>query len=154
MKPLFGDKGGIRENIVLVEKNKIISENSEVAQEFNDHFEITVDTLGIVENELLLNNHGMIGSNKHGVENAILTFETHPSILSIKENVMIDCKFSFSLISADDINKEINSLNLRKAGTFMDIPTKQLKQVCDVVCEPLSKIWNKEIIEHKIFPAK
>ena len=36
----------------------------------------------------------------------------------------------------------------------MDIPTKQLKQVCDVVCEPLSKIWNEEIIEHKIFPTK
>ena len=125
-----------------------------MAQEFNNFFESTVDTLGIVENTLLLNNHLMIGSNKCGVENAISKFETHPSILSIKENVKVDCKFSFSTISADEINREIKSLNPKKAGTFMDIPTKQLKQVCDVVCEPLSKIWNEEIIERKIFPAK
>ena len=97
MKPLFGDKGGARENIVLVEKEKIISDNSEVAQEFNNFFESTVDTLGIVENTLLLNNHRIIGSNKCGVENAISKFETHPSILSIKENVKVDCKSLFLL---------------------------------------------------------
>ena len=32
MKPLFGDKGGTRENIVHVEKDKIIYDNREVAQ--------------------------------------------------------------------------------------------------------------------------
>ena len=61
--------------------------------------------LGIVENKLLLNNQRIIGSNKQGVENAISKFETHPSILSIKENVKVDCKFSFSPISADEIKK-------------------------------------------------
>ena len=63
MKPLFGDKGGARENIVLIEKDRIISDNSEVAQEFNNFFESVVNTLGIVENKLLLNNHRMTGNN-------------------------------------------------------------------------------------------
>ena len=36
----------------------------------------------------------------------------------------------------------------------MDIPPKQLKEVCDVVCEPLMAIWNEEIIKKKKFPAK
>ena len=35
MKPLFSDKGGIKDNIVLVEGGKIISEDIEVAQAFN-----------------------------------------------------------------------------------------------------------------------
>ena len=36
----------------------------------------------------------------------------------------------------------------------MDIPTKQLKQVCDIVCEPLMMIWNEEVLKGKSFPDK
>ena len=32
----------------------------------------------------------------------------------------------------------------------MNIPTKQLKQVCDIVCGPLMEIWNEEVIRNKI----
>ena len=36
----------------------------------------------------------------------------------------------------------------------MNIPTKQLKQVGDIICEPLMKIWNEEFIQNKKFPTK
>ena len=39
-------------------------------------------------------------------------------------------------------------------GTFMNINAKQLKQVCEVVCEPLTVIWKKEVIENKKIPLK
>ena len=35
MNPLFSDKGGTKDNIVLVEDEKIISEDIEVAEAFN-----------------------------------------------------------------------------------------------------------------------
>ena len=38
MKPLFSNKGGVKDNIVLVKDNKIISDDTEVAQTFNDFF--------------------------------------------------------------------------------------------------------------------
>ena len=43
---------------------------------------------------------------------------------------------------------------MNKARTFMNIPTKQLKQGCEVICEPLMEIWNDKIIQNKTFPAK
>ena len=81
-------------------------------------------------------------------------FENHSSIICIKENVKVGNSFFFSVITTEDIKKEIKKLDSKKAGTFMDIPTMQLKQVCDIVCKPLAKIWNREIIQDKIFPAK
>ena len=55
MKPLFSDKGGIREKIMLVEEGRIISDSSEVAETFNDYFQISgsVVSLGITENTIL-----------------------------------------------------------------------------------------------------
>ena len=43
MKPLFGDKGASRENIVLVEDNIVISADADVAQTFNDFFDNAVN---------------------------------------------------------------------------------------------------------------
>ena len=47
MKPLFGDKGGPKDNIVLVEGDRIINEDIELAQTFNDFFDNAVKSLGI-----------------------------------------------------------------------------------------------------------
>ena len=45
IKPLFGDKGGAKEDIVLVENDLIISDDMEVAETFNRFFEGTISTL-------------------------------------------------------------------------------------------------------------
>ena len=37
---------------------------------------------------------------------------------------------------------------------IFDIPTKQLKQVIDIIVEPLMQIWDNEIIENKKFPTE
>ena len=112
MKPLFGDKGGPKDNIVLVEGDRIINEDIELAQTFNDFFDNTVKSLGISENKMLLTEV----QNIHGkVADAIKMYESHPSILKIKENVVIETTFSFSPISTEDIHAEIKSLNTRKA---------------------------------------
>ena len=36
----------------------------------------------------------------------------------------------------------------------MNIPTKQLKQVINIVCEPVMHIWNDEIVRNKKYPTK
>ena len=45
----------IRDKIVLIEDNEIISDGIEVAEKFNAYFSGTADSLGITENKLLLN---------------------------------------------------------------------------------------------------
>ena len=52
-----------------------------------------------------------------------------------------------------DIRLEID-LNNKKTGTFMNIPTKQLKQTIGIVSEPIMHIWNEEIILNKKISMK
>ncbi len=116
MKPLFGDKGGAKEKIVLVEGDRIINEDSEVAQTFNDFFDGAVKSLGISENEVLMTN---VETSQGKVLDAIKQFEAHPSILLIKENVVVDVEFSFSPVTLDVIHTELKALNIRKTIPFI-----------------------------------
>ena len=123
MRPLFSNKGGIKDDIVLVKDDKIISGDIEVAQTFNDFFEKAVNSLDIRENKSLLTETKDIHG---GAEVAIKKFEIHPSIISINENVKVESRFSFSEVNFSDISIEIKCLKAKKAGTYMNIPTKQL----------------------------
>ena len=144
MEPLFNNKGGGNRNIILVERDKIISNDTEVAQIFNDFFKNSVSFLNIVGNMFLLKES----------EGAIRKFEINPSILSIHEKVTTDARFSFSKLTASDMKLEIKSLKPKNASTFMGIPSKLVIDECDVLREPLSNIWNEEIIKGKKFPSK
>ena len=152
VKPLFGDKGGMGEKIVLVENDKIISDDKEVAETFNTFFKNAVTSLGIGENKLLLNHNSCSQGNEGSVDKIIQMFETHPSIILIKKHVKVESEFSFTTTTPENIKEEILKLNTKKAST--NIPTKQFKQACDVICEPLSKIWNEEVIGNRIYPGK
>jgi len=151
MKPLFGNKGASRDNIVLIEDNNVMSEDSEVAQTFNKFFGSTVKALGITENKLLLTN--VVGSNGK-IADAIKMYETHPSIIQIKEHVTIESKFSFSPTTIGDIQSEIKCLKEKKAFPYMNIPIRRLKEMVHVVSKPLKDIFNEEIIGKRKFPSE
>ena len=106
VNPLFSNRSG-RDDIVLISQDKIISNDADVAQTFNDHFKNCVSYLNIKENKFLLcdltNNHG-------SVNDAINKFQKHPSIKSINENVDFDLRFSFSDVNIEDIRLVIKSL--------------------------------------------
>ena len=149
IKPLFSNKGGSKDSIVLVKGDKVISDDAEVAHTFNDFFKRTVSTLDIIENRYLITE---TNNEKCDVNEAITKFKNHPSIINIKDNVTTEIEFSFSNVNIDEMKLEIKCLNGKKAGTFMNIPTKQLKQVTDIICQPLMNIWNNEIVQNKKFP--
>ena len=93
--------------------------------------------------------------NQGKVIDALKRYESHPSVLKIKEKVgLVDTTFSFSLCTISDIESEIKALNPKKGKPHMSIPPKQLKDVKDIVSEALLEIWNKEIIGNKKFPSK
>ena len=120
IKPNFSDKSLKDEKITLVENDKIVSEDSELAKIFNDYFS------NIVKN---LNIERIDGPKQHldPVINAIKMFENHPSILKINESINKDEIFSFAPVSTDDIRKEIENLDSTKSTQGNDIPTKIIK---------------------------
>ena len=104
IKPFFGNKGGSRDKIVLVEGDRIINDDAEIAQTFNDHFDGAVKSLGISDNEVLLTK---VHNSQGKVLDAIKEFEAHPSILKIKEHVTVEEEFSFVQVSLETVNKEL-----------------------------------------------
>ena len=151
IKPLFSKSISSKQNITLVEDNELITEDKEVAEKFNKFFIATVSSLDITENKDLLTDHTNINDP---VEIAVKKFENHPSILDIKKNVTIKTLFSFSQVNAAEMLLEINELDSKKTGTFMNIPVKRLQDVGDIVAEVLAQIWNHEIIEKKKFDVQ
>ena len=151
MKPLFSNFGGGSQKITLVKDDKIISNDKEVAETFNKFFANSVHSLNISENKALLN---ATEDLTDPVKIALKKFEFHPSILEIKDKVTVETKFYFSKIGIGDIEVELRNLKTKKASTFMNIPAKHIKQVVDIIAEPLMQIWNREIVDNKKFPTK
>ena len=76
-------------------------------------------------------------------------FENHPSILKIKEKVSAR-NFSFSPISLAQVEKEIQSLDTKKATT-KNIPVKHLQDCLNVCKSTLHQIINESLTNIK-FP--
>ena len=52
------------------------------------------------------------------------------------------------------MTKEINNLNAKKSGTFMNIPVKRLKECVDIVAQPLTDIWKHKIVLGRKFASQ
>ena len=72
------------------------------------------------------------------IDKAIVKFRFHHSILLIKSKINTSNSFSLRQIETDNVDKEIRTLNLKKAGTKNDIPVKVLKK-CQSVIAPICK---------------
>ena len=148
VKPMFSNSSKGTNKITLVEKGEIITDDKELAETFNSFFIDAVSSLSIEENRALLDD---ALDETDPVLKAVKKFSHHPSILNIKKKVQVGEKFSFWAIDTDEMIQEINNLDSKKSGTFMNIPVKRLKEVVDIVAAPLSQIWKSEIVQGRKF---
>ena len=137
--------------ITLVEKGEIITDDKKLAETFNGFFIDAVSSLSIEENRALLED---ASDENNPVHKAVKKFSQHPSILNIKKHVHYAEKFSFWEIDVTEMMNEINKLDAKKSGTFMDIPVKRLKEVVDIVATPLAQIWKIEIVQGRKFAGE
>ena len=143
VKPLFSNSTGGSQKVTLVNGEEIISNDDEIAKTFNYFFIDFVKNLTINGNRAVLTD---VIELSDPVDIALKKFECHRSILDIKDKVNVESTFSFSEVHYADVMLEVKNLNDKKIGTFMNIPTKLLKQVKEIIVEPLVSIWNDEII--------
>ena len=87
------------------------------------------------------------------VERAIKKYEIHPSILLIKSKIGNEKSFKFEAISVSDIEKEIKTINPRKATPSGNIPPKILKLSSDTTAITLQELFN-ESLSNCEFPDK
>ena len=78
-----------------------------------------------------------------------LIYESHPTILKIKEKLKLKNKFVFKDMTSDEIENEINRLNSKKACIKNDILSEMLINCIDIVCSYLTNIYNNSKKDHK-----
>ena len=139
----FSEKQKTRRKIILIDDEKVISDDGLIAENMNTFFVNTVENLGI---------QGYDESHKKDELNDILdTFKEHPSILKINSNICINEKFAFLSMTNKQMKDEIQKLNNRKATAYEDIPAKILKDHNDTVTPHLKTIYENSK-EFSVFP--
>jgi hypothetical protein len=119
VKPFCSKK--CNSKIILCENNKIINDAKEVSENFNSFFSTVADKIG---------------------QNVIYDPSTHPSIVEIKNRVDIDNNFDFQNITAERVEKIINTINIKKPTGADNIPAKVVRQCKVTVAQQLSSLIN------------
>ena len=89
--------------IILIEIDRIVSENNKIAETFNTYFKPDTDLLNLFE---------WIGepvNSTDKIEQIIASFPKHPSILKIKQNLKINRNFSFQFVSGDTVKNVVKT---------------------------------------------
>ena len=129
VKPFFSDRSQSQNKIVLTDGERIISNGVEVAESMNEFFVTVTDSLGINEN---FDDENATDGITDPVQKAVKKFSNHPSILKIKSHYQNAAPFFFQKVAPDTVEKEVRSLNPKKATTHKNIPPKILKSNSDV----------------------
>ena len=151
VKPILSNSGIGMNKITLIENGEVVTNDKINSESFNNFFIDAVSSLAIEENRALLDDADDITDP---VKKAIRKFGNHPSIIDIKRCVSITSKFSFCEVEVSEMVAEIDKLNAKKSGTFMNIPVKRLKEVVDIVAKPLTDIWKVEVVEGMKFASQ
>ena len=147
VKPLFSEKCVTNRAITLIDGNKIISKDMDVAEKLNEFFSNAVKNLDIIGYEPEIPEIDM-----DEVTNVIFKFRNHPSVVKIKETIDITERFSFLTTNIADFATEIHNLNVNKPTTFNNIPVKLIIENCDLLSPHITKIYNDSILSFN-FPT-
>ena len=147
VKPLFSEKCITNRAITLIDGNKIISKDMDVAEKLNEFFSNAVKNLDITGYEPEIPEIDM-----DEITNVIFKFKNHPSIVKIKDMIDITGKFSFLTTNIADFATEIHNLNVSKPTTFNNIPVKLIIENCDLLSPHITKIYNDSILSYN-FPT-
>ena len=151
VKPLFSNKVKGKTTIKLVEKDKIIHDEIQIASLFNEYFVNIVKQLGLfTKEESAISTENSLSE----VEIVIAKYGNHPSIIAITEKMekLGNPSFSFEFTSYEEIVKEVNSLKIRKASQKVDIPVRIIKENIDIVSYFLYHNFNNSL-SCSTFPA-
>ena len=144
IKPMFSDKQRhLQKNITLTDNDEIIYDKKTIADKLNSFFIETVENLDIDRFVNTSNSSGDL--NSENIIEILKLYESHPSVLKIKENVNIASKFSFKKISSQLLKNQISKLNPKKGSVKADIPVKALIMASDIVSDYLCDIYNDSV---------
>ena len=144
IKPYFNDKGGMSSKITLVERDKIIHKDKEIAETMNKYFVNITKTLRLKRSKKY---------NTNDIDILTSQFKDHASIKKIELSYpeIVPDTFKFTLVSSEDVKKEIMNLNVKKSSSSKAIPATILKQSVHIYLPFLTNCINHSFVANK-FP--
>ena len=141
VKPLFSNTNPMKEKITLIENGKILANDEEVAECFNEYFINITNGMGI---DLSLKEVYDNLTLDEMVVRAVKKYEHHPSIKQIKSINQGTNKFQFSHVNPNEVMRQIEALDKKKSNSGK-IPTSVLKATKEDVCPFLTDCINSAI---------
>ena len=152
MKPALTNKGVISSDVIILEENgKLISDESELVEIFNNHYiNIVESTTG--SPPFSLGSPSDPNEDENTVREIITSYSNNPIILKIKENRLLNLDaFSLPFATKGEINKIMKKINPAKSCGPDKIPPKIVKISADVLDKTFVTIIN-DMITKKRFP--
>ena len=114
IKPLFSEKvKTFQKELILIEDDVVISNAQEVAEKMNTFFVEAVKNLDIEP----YNEEIITGINSHDIiDDIVMNFSQHPSILKIKSYLKITVKFSFRKTKNHEFQNQMQILDSKKSS--------------------------------------
>ena len=140
VKPFLSDKSLANNKITLIENDEIISNETKLAETFNNYFVNIVPSLGIHINDNLIRDVDYISDP---IVKIIEKFKDHPSIISIHVNNRGNNNpFSFTSINNSFLDSLISTLDSSKSCQMNDIPISIIKKNVDIIVPVLCQNIN------------
>ena len=150
VKPLFSEKTVLNQNILLIDGDVIIKEDSNVSEVLSDFFSDAVKNLDICMGQHVISND--VISEPDPIFRAINKYKNHPSILKIIESRGDNGhSFSFSHSTLDEVYKELLILNDSTSCPKESIPPRIIKEHIDILALKIHHDINNSI-DFSIFP--
>lgn len=139
VKPFMSEKCKLNNTISLQENDKLVTNQQDICEIFNDYF---INIAG----DLAENN------NVTSMDCASLVnhYANHSDVIFIKDNRKTN-SFSFSQVSVKNTHKKLNDLKSNKSCGYDMIPAKLLKIGANELCYSLTNVINN-CINANVFP--
>ena len=136
IKPFLTSKQPTNNNIILKEDDKIITDEREICDIFNDYFSHVAMDIGfkddIPDDFLTADDFGRI-IGKHC---------NHPSIIKIREHIQTQHYFYFTTVNDKHIEKIMQKMDPKKAQGCDNIPSKLLRLGASGISSYVSQLVN------------
>ena len=130
--------------ITLAERDKIIHKDKEIAETMNKYFVNITKTLRLKRSKKY---------NTNDIDILTSQFKDHASIKKIELSYLeiVPDTFKFTLVSSEEVKKEIMNLNVKKSSSSKAIPATILKQSVHIYLPFLTNCINHSFVANK-FP--
>ena len=142
IRPFLTNKGFLQNNdITLIEKGKIINDDKELAEIFNQHYINIVETSsGKKPSSVIINKDTY--QTPILIEKIVEYYKEHQSIKQIKETCNNPTNFTFTEVKCDEILTLLKNLNIKKSSGVDTIPPKLVKLASNFISAPLTHCIN------------